>query len=348
MILPSLSQFLHFSYGPLPLKNFLPIVLPFSNNPSRILGNIFGQMGDHQDHAHDHGPHPVGGMPPGLQSLFAALLNPANMRSGDAVYSQEALDQIISNLMDQHPQSNAPGPAPPDAIASLPKKKIDEKMLGDDGKAECSVCMDDVLLGEEVVVLPCTHWFHETCAGLWLSEHNTCPICRKGIVGQTTQTSDNQRENSSSAPNSSQWRDNRDPEMPDRSSRRNEARLASIRRSGGLTPTQEETPVAQAPTRRWQVVGDRSSYSTGGERRMYESRTRSGAAHSPPLPRYHRQNSESSGRSHRSEQRSEQRVDRASRRQSMSFPSSSDSSGSSGPFAWLRSRWGDRNSREDR
>ncbi|OBT66313.1 hypothetical protein VE03_04291 [Pseudogymnoascus sp. 23342-1-I1] len=122
----------------------------------------------------------------GLQGLFAGLLNPANAVSGDAVYSQEALDRIISTLMEQHPTSNAPGPAPAEAIAALPKKKIDKEMLGAEGKAECSVCMDDVVLDEEVVALPCTHWFHETCVKAWLSEHNTCPICRTGVARDGT------------------------------------------------------------------------------------------------------------------------------------------------------------------
>ncbi|KFY37471.1 hypothetical protein V494_04724 [Pseudogymnoascus sp. VKM F-4513 (FW-928)] len=122
----------------------------------------------------------------GLHGLFAGLLNPANAVSGDAVYSQEALDRIISTLMEQHPTSNAPGPAPAEAIASLPKKKVDKEMLGTEGKAECSVCMDDVVLDEEVVALPCSHWFHEACVTAWLSEHNTCPICRTGIARDGT------------------------------------------------------------------------------------------------------------------------------------------------------------------
>jgi hypothetical protein len=95
-----------------------------------------------------------GSMPLGLQGLFASLLNPASAVAGDAVYSQEALDMIISAFMEQHPQSNAPGPASEEAIASLPKKNLDEKMLGPELKAECSVCMDDVTVGDEVVVLP--------------------------------------------------------------------------------------------------------------------------------------------------------------------------------------------------
>jgi len=125
------------------------------------------------------------GMPPALHGLFTHLFNPVNARHGDAVYTQEAFDAVLSGFMNQQGNSNAPGPASADAIASLPKKKLDEKMLGPEGKGMCSVCMDDVETGMEVVVLPCSHWFHETCATVWLKEHNTCPICRKGIDGET-------------------------------------------------------------------------------------------------------------------------------------------------------------------
>ena len=119
-------------------------------------------------------------MPP--FNLFAQLLNPANARHGDAVYSEEALDRIISQFMEAQNGSSAPGPASAAAIAALPKKKIDESMLGSDGKAECSVCMDNVNVGDEVTVLPCSHWFHGDCVGAWLKEHDTCPHCRQGIM----------------------------------------------------------------------------------------------------------------------------------------------------------------------
>lgn len=152
---------------------------------ARILGNIFNAMSplgqvQHPDNERDDAR---AGLPPGLQGLFATLFNPANAVLGDAVYSEEALDRIMTTLMEQHPTSNAPGPASEEAIAGLPKRNLDEKMLGPELKAECSVCMDDVTVGDEVVVLPCTHWFHEACAKAWLSEHNTCPICRTGIGG---------------------------------------------------------------------------------------------------------------------------------------------------------------------
>ena len=32
--------------------------------------------------------------------------------------------------------------------------------------------------GEEWKVLPCSHAFHTDCILPWVSEHNTCPVCR--------------------------------------------------------------------------------------------------------------------------------------------------------------------------
>ncbi|KAI1119448.1 hypothetical protein F5Y14DRAFT_395316 [Nemania sp. NC0429] len=117
-----------------------------------------------------------------LNQLLASLVNPHAIH-GDAVYSQEALDRIITNLMEANPQSNAPAPATENAIASLPRRKLDEEMLGPERKGECTICIDEVVVEDEVVVLPCRHWFHEECASLWLKQHNSCPVCRAAIDG---------------------------------------------------------------------------------------------------------------------------------------------------------------------
>lgn len=117
------------------------------------------------------GPNPI--------AILSTLLNLD--RHGDAVYSQEELDRVISQLIDQNARGTAPPPAAPSAIQSLPKKKVDQDMLGSEGKAECSICMDPVELGTEVTELPCKHWFHYNCIEMWLSQHNTCPHCRRGI-----------------------------------------------------------------------------------------------------------------------------------------------------------------------
>lgn len=130
--------------------------------------------------------------PAGFHTLLSTMFNPRNARFGDAVYSQEALDQILTTLMEQSTASNAPGPAPPEAIAALPRRKLDAQLLGNEAKGECSICMDEVKLGDEVIVLPCKHWFDEACVTAWLKEHNTCPICRKGI-NEESSSSDSSR-----------------------------------------------------------------------------------------------------------------------------------------------------------
>lgn len=123
-----------------------------------------------------------GGPPGNPFHIFAQLLNPANAAHGDAVYTEEALDRIISQMMEQNAGGGAPGPASAAAIAALPKKQVDKSMLGQDGKAECSICMNAVTIRDEVTFLPCNHWFHEDCVGAWLKEHDTCPHCRQGIT----------------------------------------------------------------------------------------------------------------------------------------------------------------------
>jgi len=295
------------------------------NQVARILSSIFGPTpgeGPGEGRA---------GMPPGLPGLFASLLNPANARRGDAVYSQEALDQIISTLMEQHPTSNAPGPASPDAIQALPKIKLDEKLLGPEGKGECSVCMDDVHIGDEVVSLPCSHWFHEQCAGAWLSEHNTCPICRKGIEDEAPPPT-SRRSSQNSTPTSRPDHRSRRLSLAghlsrDNTASRNEARLQSIRNSAMLSPQDADEP------RRYDV---RES--------LRDIRGSDGEEYSRRMPgSFRRRDSEMSIDGQRDSRRGNTSgSDRSRESRRSSHSGNNGGSSSSGPMSWLRDRWGGR------
>ena len=73
--------------------------------------------------------------------------------------------------------------ADPRDIAALPKLPVDALMMGVQGDAECAICKENVHLDDEVVMLPCKHWFHGGCIGSWLGVSNTCPCCRcKAII----------------------------------------------------------------------------------------------------------------------------------------------------------------------
>jgi E3 ubiquitin-protein ligase RNF115/126 len=141
----------------------------------------------------------AGNRHPSPFDLLTAIFNPELAgRHGDAVFSQEAFDRILEQLGQQ--ESNAPPPASEEAIRQLPKKEVDKSMLGEDGLAECSICMDNVELGTEVTSLPCNHWFHGDCVVAWLKEHDTCPHCRSPI--SSTQGDDNIASGSRTRPRS--------------------------------------------------------------------------------------------------------------------------------------------------
>jgi E3 ubiquitin-protein ligase RNF115/126 len=166
-----------------------------------LFSAIFSTMQNAQLHAQP-GQRQAGGFfvgpnaarPPNPFDLLSAMLNPGGHtgRAGDVVWSQQELDRILESLGAE--ASNAPPPASEEAIRGLPRKKVNKEMLGEDGKAECSICMENVELDSEVTSLPCNHWFHQDCVVAWLKEHDTCPHCRKPITN-----AENRQESGTSA-----------------------------------------------------------------------------------------------------------------------------------------------------
>ena len=138
--------------------------------------------------------------------MLMELVPPTTGAVGDVAYTQEAYDRIMTMLRDQgEVAGNAPGPASAAAINALPKIKISKEQLDEEGKADCSICMESVNLGTEVTQLPCSHWFHGECAQSWLKEHDTCPQCRRGIMPE--EGDDNAPRSTGQTPRN--WRPNR-------------------------------------------------------------------------------------------------------------------------------------------
>jgi hypothetical protein len=46
---------------------------------------------------------------------------------------------------------------------------------------ECCICLDMDNTGEWSI-LQCGHKFHGTCVSTWLRSHQTCPVCRFGVI----------------------------------------------------------------------------------------------------------------------------------------------------------------------
>ncbi|KAJ5652912.1 hypothetical protein N7507_010338 [Penicillium longicatenatum] len=66
-------------------------------------------------------------------------------------------------------------------ISSLPRQTVSETPQAVEDPT-CIICMDPLGLNDEVMVLPCAHWFCADCTGSWFRVGNSCPMCR-GAVG---------------------------------------------------------------------------------------------------------------------------------------------------------------------
>ena len=53
--------------------------------------------------------------------------------------------------------------------------KIEAKDLNE----VCSICYYNVKEGEQVIQLPCQHYFHVDCIKEWLIKQRTCPMCKQ-------------------------------------------------------------------------------------------------------------------------------------------------------------------------
>ncbi|KAK7695041.1 hypothetical protein QCA50_002229 [Cerrena zonata] len=125
---------------------------------------------------------------PGSEFPFPGMMPPGseNGRWGDYVFNQDALDQIISQLMEN--SSSHPVPATEEIINNLPKDTLSpgSPLL----QKDCAVCKDQFQLNTDdpaeqvVVTLPCKHPFHEPCITPWLKSSGTCPVCRYELVPQ--------------------------------------------------------------------------------------------------------------------------------------------------------------------
>ncbi|KAF8326397.1 uncharacterized protein EI90DRAFT_1950293 [Cantharellus anzutake] len=125
----------------------------------------------------------LGGPPPFLRHLLMNILGPpgGNGQFGDYVLDNEALDQILTHLMEQS-QGDKPVPASDEMIAQLPRGRVTpgSNLL----ENECAICKDSFEVQQETISLPCKHIFHDECILPWIRQSGTCPVCRYELVPQ--------------------------------------------------------------------------------------------------------------------------------------------------------------------
>ncbi|KAK9071063.1 hypothetical protein SSX86_009631 [Deinandra increscens subsp. villosa] len=105
--------------------------------------------------------------------------------------SQETHDEFLDHDVLDHPiwyiRTIGLQPSVISAITVVKYSKTDGLIDGTD----CSVCLSDFQEDETLRLLPkCNHAFHISCIDTWLRSHTNCPLCRAGIVKNTTSSVD--------------------------------------------------------------------------------------------------------------------------------------------------------------
>jgi hypothetical protein len=60
---------------------------------------------------------------------------------------------------------------------------FDYRVVAPEGGVECTVCFEWIEEGENAMVTPCGHFFHQECLTRWMNEHMICPFCRHPLPG---------------------------------------------------------------------------------------------------------------------------------------------------------------------
>ncbi|XP_022147192.1 E3 ubiquitin-protein ligase RING1-like [Momordica charantia] len=92
--------------------------------------------------------------------------------------------RLFQQLADSS-DSDFPAPVPLNAftpikasVAAIPTVVISSAILELDPVLICAICKDHFVLEDEAKQLPCSHLYHPDCILPWLSNHDSCPLCR--------------------------------------------------------------------------------------------------------------------------------------------------------------------------
>lgn len=65
----------------------------------------------------------------------------------------------------------------PADIAALPSEIHSDP----EDETECSICLNDIALGDQIRTTECGHKYHRCCLDLWLLRRGDCPLCKQEV-----------------------------------------------------------------------------------------------------------------------------------------------------------------------
>ena len=144
-------------------RNQFRIVVQRQNVPHNIFDPLFSNFGS-----------VFGGA---FQDNFSSNFR-SNYRGN---FANEIIRILTQNIAENRRQRRPP--ASNEGLNKLKRFNMNEKYCkkekgGNIEVPNCCICLDEIAMGEQTILLPCGHMFHNNCILTWLKKNNTCPMCR--------------------------------------------------------------------------------------------------------------------------------------------------------------------------
>jgi len=99
-----------------------------------------------------------------LRILESTMLSEALRRSTEGEAANEGAEQDAAEVRAA------------EVLSALPRVRWEAST---EACSECALCLEEYSPGEEVLKLPCGHFFHESCVGPWFAKSLLCPLCQQ-------------------------------------------------------------------------------------------------------------------------------------------------------------------------
>lgn len=105
-----------------------------------------------------------------------------NFNPGDFVADGSASFERLLNELFEQAMASSGGPAGPPGLSEEQFALLPRRKVAMEDSSSCAICQDAFKVDmESVVVLPCSHVYHEDCIGPWVKRISSCPICRRPV-----------------------------------------------------------------------------------------------------------------------------------------------------------------------
>ncbi|XP_076955760.1 uncharacterized protein LOC143630713 [Bidens hawaiensis] len=105
----------------------------------------------------------------------------------DRPYLHRLIHHLTYDTSSSSSSSRCHSPTLKSAIDAIPRVTITQAFLDIDpmDRSLCAVCKEQFVVNDEMNQLPCKHMYHPDCILPWLSNHNSCPVCRFQMPKET-------------------------------------------------------------------------------------------------------------------------------------------------------------------